>query len=74
MVLLDDIIDVADARGDKQCENESDDVVLASPDVDVDTVEHSEEGETPANAIDDDFLATVVELVDDGAEQQEVDQ
>jgi len=74
VVLLDDVVDVADARRYEQREDKGDNIVLATPDVDVDTVERGEEGETPANAVDDDLLAAIVELVDDRAEQQEVDQ
>jgi hypothetical protein len=74
VILLDDVVDVADARRYEQRKDESDNIVLATPYVDVDTVERSEKGETPTDTIDDGFLALVVELVDDRAEQQEVDQ
>jgi len=74
MIFLDEIVGMADGRGHEQRKDESDDVVLATPDVDVDAIKGTEEGETPANGVDDDFLATVVELVDDRSKQQEVDQ
>ena len=47
---------------------------MPGPDIDIDRVEDSEEGEPPANAINDDFLAAFKELVDDGAEEKEVDE
>jgi len=73
MVLLDNVEDVRDGGGDKEGKEESDDVVAASPDVDIDDVEDDEEGEAPVDAVDDDLLAVVEELVDNRAEEQEVD-
>jgi hypothetical protein len=73
-MLLDDIVNVADRRADEQGEDERDHIVVASPDVDIDGIEDSQERETPSNAINDDLLASVGELVDDIAEQQEVDE
>ena len=52
----------------------TDDVVVAGPEVDVDGVEDAEEGKPPADAVNDDLLAALKELVDDGAEEQEVDE
>jgi len=43
MMLLDDEIDVRDGRADEEREDESDDVVAVSPDVDVEGVEEDEE-------------------------------
>ena len=40
----------------------------------VDRIEDGEEGEAPGDAVDDDALAGGEELVDDGAEEEEVDE
>lgn len=48
--------------------------MMTSPQVDVDCVENTEEGKTPGNAVDDDAFAFGEELVDDGAEEEQVDQ
>ena len=52
----------------------TDDVVVPGPNVDVDGVEDGEEREPPADAVDDDLLSALKELVDDGAEEKEVDE
>ena len=57
-------------RGQRQ----TDDVVVAGPEVDVDGVEDAEEGKAPADAVNDDLLAALEERVDDGAEEQEVEE
>ena len=74
VILLHDVVDVGDDGADEERENECNDVVAARPDVDVDGVEDGEEGETPADAVDDDVLAVGRELVDDGAKEQEVNE
>ena len=48
-------------------------VVVVGPEVDADGVEDAE-GEAPADAVNDDLLAALQERVDDGAEEQEVDE
>jgi len=72
VMLPDDIVDVGDSRADEESKDEGDDVVTSSPDVDVDGVEEDEEGEAPADSVDDGLLAALGELVDDSAEKQEV--
>jgi len=72
VVLLDDVIDVGHRGADEECEDERDDVVLAAPDVDIDSVDDSEEGEAPADAVDDDTVSSREELVDDESEEEEV--
>ena len=57
-------------RGHRQ----TDDIVVAGPEVDVDGVEDAEEGKAPADAVNDGLLAALEERVDDGAEEQEVDE
>ena len=49
-------------------------VVVPGPEVDVDGVQDRKQGESPANAIDDDLLATLEELVDDSPEEKEVNE
>lgn len=48
------------------------DVVVPGPEVDVDGVQDGEEGEAPGDAVDDDLLSAIEELVDDGSEEEEV--
>ena len=52
----------------------TDDVVVASPKVDVDGIEHSEQGKAPGNSVDDDAFSVGEELVDDGAQEEQVNQ
>ena len=52
----------------------TDDVVVPGPYVDVDSVEDGKEREPPADAINDDLLSALEELIDDGAEEKEVDE
>lgn len=47
--------------------------MVASPEVNVDRVEDTEERKTPGDAVDNDALALGEELVDDGAEEEQVD-
>ena len=49
-------------------------IVVPGPDVDVDHVQDGEEREPPANAVNDDLLATFEELVDDCSEKEKVDE
>ena len=74
MVLLDDIVNVADGRGDQEGEDESGNVMVVGPDGDEDGVEDCEEREPPGDAVDHYGLRVGgSELVDDCAEEQEVD-
>jgi len=73
VMFLDDVVDVTDAATDEEGEDESDNVMLAGPDVHVDTGENGQEGEAPGDAIDDGTLAGGEELVDDVTEQEKVD-
>lgn len=72
VVLLDDVVDMRDSRADEESKDESNDVVAAAPDADVDGVEDDEEGETPVYTVDDNLLAGFKELVDDCSEKEEV--
>jgi len=74
MILLDDIINVADGRGDQEGKDECDDIMVVGPDGNEDCVEDGEEGEPPGDPIDHDGLRVGgSELVDDGAKKEEVD-
>ena len=44
------------------------------PEVDVNQVENTKQGEAPCNTIDNDPLPSCGELVDDGAEKEEVNE
>lgn len=74
MILLDDIVDVADGGGDQEGEDERDDVVVVGPDGNEDCVEDGEERESPGDSVNHDGLGVGgSELVDDGAKKEEVD-
>ena len=49
-------------------------VVRLSPEVHVDDIENTEESKAPGDAINDGALAAGEELVDDRAQEQEMDQ
>lgn len=48
--------------------------MVRGPEIDVDGVEDCEEREAPRDAIDDNLFTSIEELVDDSAEQQQVDE
>ena len=74
MILLDNVVDMADNRGDEEGDDERGDIVVIGPDADEDGVQDSEEGEPPGNTIDDHGLRVGGgELVDDGTKKEEVD-
>ena len=52
----------------------TDDVVLPAPNMDVDRVEIRQEREPPSNAVNNNTFALREELVDNCAEEQEVDE
>jgi hypothetical protein len=72
MMFLDNIVNVSDSAGDEQGENERRDVALMRPEVDVDGIQDSEQRESPRDTVDDDALAMGEELIDDGAEEENV--
>lgn len=72
VVLLDDVVNVADSGRDEEGQNEGDNIMSMGPDTDVECVENCEEWETPSYAIDNDNLSGIGELEDDVSEQQEV--
>jgi hypothetical protein len=74
VVLLHNVVDVRNGRRHEKREDEGEDSVPHGPEVDVNSIEDGQERETPANAIDDHLFAGCEELVDDRAEQKEVDE
>ena len=52
----------------------TDDIVMSAPYIDIDGVENTKERETPSYSGNDQALASGEELVDDRAEEQEVDE
>jgi hypothetical protein len=48
--------------------------MICGPEIDVDGIEDAKKREPPGNAIDDGLLAVWEELVDDGAEEEGVDE
>jgi len=74
MILLDDIVNVADGGGDQEGKDERDDVMLFGPEENEDRVEDGEERESPGDSVNYDGLCVGgSELVDDGAKKEEVD-
>jgi len=74
VILLDDVVNVTDGRGDQKGQEESGYVVVVGPNGDEDGVEDGEEREPPAYPVDHDGLrVSGGELVDDGAQEEEVD-
>lgn len=47
---------------------------MTSPKIDVDSIEHSQEGETPGDSVNNNSFARGEELVDDGPEEKNVNQ
>jgi len=73
VMFLDYVINVTHAAADKESEDECDDVISTAPNVYVNAGEHSEERETPADAVDNGALSSGEELVDHIAEKEEMD-
>ena len=74
MVFLDDIVDVGDHGGDQEGKDEGGDVMLVGPDTDQDGIQDGQEREPPGDPVNHDGLCVGGrELVDDGAEEEEVD-
>ena len=48
--------------------------MIGGPEVDIDGIEDAEEREPPGNAIDDYFFACREELVDDCAQEEDMDE
>lgn len=71
---VDDVVDLANGRGDKESGNESENVVSAVGEPDEGRVEEAENSKAVLDTVNDDGLALVGELVDDHAEEEEVDQ
>jgi len=56
------------------CTVHTDDVMVGSPEVDIDCIEDAEQGEAPWDTVDNGAFAAGEELVDDSAGQEDVDQ
>jgi len=74
MVLFDNVVDVAHGAAHEKSENERNNVVLVGPNVDVNASEDREERETPADPVNNGAFAVREELVDNVAEEEQVDQ
>jgi len=70
VIFLDDIINMRHSRANKQGHDECEDIIVPSPELDVDSVQDTEQREAPRHAVDDDSLSMREELVDDGAEEK----
>jgi len=74
MALLHNVVNVGDCGANKDGKNESNNVMVSSPNVHVYCIEDAKKGEAPGNAVNNDLSTTGEELVDDGAKQKEVNQ
>ena len=71
---FDSDVNVPGGGGREEREGESEDIVLVHPEGDEDRIEDSKEGKPPGDVVDYDGLRSGRgELVDDGAEKEEVD-
>jgi len=73
MMLLDNVVDVSDGGTNEEGKNERPNVVMGSPQVDVDGIQDCEKREAPRNAIDDDRFSAREELVNDSEKEKKVD-
>lgn len=64
MMLLHNIVNVSYCGRDEESENEGGDIAVMSPQIDVNSIEDTEEGEAPRNTVNDDMLSSREELVD----------
>jgi len=74
VVLLDNVVDLRDGRRNQQRHDERKDEPVPAGEKDENAVEDTEDGESPANRVDNDLLTTGGELVDHGTKEQKVDQ
>lgn len=72
VMLLDNVVNVGYCGGYEKGENKGGDITAMSPEVDVDGIENTEERESPGNSVDDNSFSIGEELVDDGAEEEKV--
>lgn len=73
VVLLDDIVDLRNGRSDKKGQDEGEDVPVSGPEINVDRVEYTKQGESPVDRVDDDFFTSSGELENHGTEEKKVD-
>jgi len=71
-MLFNHVVDVSYCGRDEERKDESGNVAVVGPQVDVDGIQDTEERETPRDTVNDDLLSTREELVDDGAEKENV--
>jgi len=74
VIFLDDIVNVGDGRADEQSKDKGKDVIVGCPQIDVDGIEDAEQRESPGDTVNDSTFAFGEELVDDGAEEKDVNQ
>jgi len=74
VVFFHNIVDVGYGGADEEGKDESENEMMASPQVYVNSIEDTEQGETPGNVVNDDSLSKREELEDDGAQEQEVNE
>jgi len=74
VMLFNDVINVRDCGGNKERKDKRPNVMVVSPQGDIDSIQKAEEGETPGNGVDDHRFARREELIDDGSKQKQMDQ
>jgi hypothetical protein len=73
VMLLDNVVNVSYCRRYEKGEDEGNDIMTGSPEINIDGIQDTEERETPGNTIDDDTFSTGDKLVDDGTKEENVD-
>jgi len=73
-MLFHNVVNVRHRRGHEEGKDKGNNVVLGSPQVDVDGIEDTEERKTPVYTVYNDRFSVIRELIDDGTEEQEMDE
>jgi len=72
VIFLHNIVDMSDSARDEKNEDESSDIMIMGREADIDAIEDSKERESPRNSVNDDFLASREELVDNCTKKEEM--
>lgn len=73
-MLIDGEVDVAHSGAHEEDTDKGDNIITMRPYTNVDSIEHGEEWEAPADAVDDEDLAGVSKLVENETKEKEVDE
>lgn len=74
MILLNHIIYMTHRTAHKQRKHKRNNIMSSRPHIHINRIQHSQQRQSPADPVDDDLLAGIGELVEEGAEEEEVDE